>query len=90
MPKSKSTRRGRPAAALSDSAKLFGRLHYRLLVHTNQLRLVSNALNEPASARAEEAAAHVLPTLVRELDALHNDFDHWEMARKQGSKGTQS
>jgi hypothetical protein len=76
MAKSKSTRTrsARPIAGNkgtlvpSDGSEAFSKLHYRLLLHVNQLRLVSNAFNEPAGERAEEAAAHVLPTLVRELD----------------------
>lgn len=93
MAKSKSTRTrsARPSAGNKgdsvppppESSEAFGKLHYRLLLHTQQLRLVSNALNEPSSAAAVDAASFVVPTIVRQLDELHSEFDRWEMSCKQ-------
>ena len=64
-------------------SQAFDRMHSELLMRTQQLKLVSNALNEPATAGTEDAARYVLPEIVKGLDNLHRELDLWNVQGTQ-------
>jgi hypothetical protein len=90
MAKSKSKRSRAPKATANapDESVIdekFRHLHYRLLMHTNQLKLVAHALDGSAEPVVQGAAEFVVGEIATSLDELHNQFDHWDLARRRGT-----